>query len=132
MFNSNNPDSVFVNNVFSRTREMMRFLSETRLPFVFGIVANESGNKADSTCIAFGYLQDGVKVRIGSISTQSWLDDESQITILSMDCDYEYRAVDRYDALRFLIQLNLHKVNWVRALDVMSSVALSLRTQVHC
>ena len=107
--------------VYSETRELMDFLSETRLPFVFGIVANTIGNKADSTCIAFGYLQDGVKVRIGSISTQSWLDDESQITILSMDCNYEYRAVDRYDTLRFLIQLTLHKVNWVQALDVMSS-----------
>lgn len=107
--------------VYSETRELKDFLSETRLPFVFGIVANKIGNKADSTCIAFGYLQDGVKVRIGSISTQSWLDDESQITILSMDCNHEYRAVDRYDALRFLIQLTLHKVNWVQALDVMSS-----------
>jgi hypothetical protein len=109
-------------SIYSRTRELMRFLSETRLSFVFGIVANESGNKADSTCIAFGYLQDGAKVRVGSISTQSWFDCGSEIVILSMDCNHEYRAEDQHDALRFLIQLSLSKGDWVQALDEMSGV----------
>ena len=110
--------------VYSDTCELKRFLSETRLPFIFGIVANEGGNKADSSCIAFGYLKDGNKVRIGSISTEKWLDGESDIVILSMDCIYEYRAEDSYDALRFLIQLSLSKDDWDQALDKMSSGVL--------
>lgn len=72
----------------------------------FGVV------KEDPTVLAFGFVNNGKKVRVGSISNLV----EGEILILSYpNSDEEYKVSTTVEAGWFLWALDLHKGDWDKA-----------------
>ena len=98
----------------SATQLLKSHLSASNTGLIFGLVKHEGEKPSEANTIAFGHMVDGVKVRLGSISTIS----DDYILVLSMDSVCEFRSSGEHQVVAFLNVLVSKGFDWTAATEI--------------